>query len=124
MNKKLAKQSMIIGMALVVAMFHIVGIAQYTSGMVSVLYSSYFSDIVIPFMVYFLLCNIDFLPKWWQKAALTFGIAATAEFLQYFGIDALGSTFDPIDIVAYAAGVLLAALVERQVFARYFKFWD
>jgi hypothetical protein len=34
-----------------------------------------------------------------------------------------GVSFDWIDIVAYAIGVSLAALLERQFFAKVFKSW-
>ena len=49
-------------------------------------------------------------------------MATIAEVGQYFGFYILGRTFDPIDIVMYAAGVLLAALVDW-LFLIVFKFW-
>ena len=122
MNEIISKKRiLIVAMALTVAILHIIGPGRYASGTVSELYSSYFSDLVLPFMVYFLLCNITFLPKWWQKAAVTFGIATAAEILQFFGVYALGNTFDPLDIVAYAIGTLVAVCVERFIFAKYLK---
>ena len=52
-----------------------------------------------------------------------FLIPATCEILQYFGVYALGVTFDPLDLAMYGMGVLLAALVDTQVFAKVFPFW-
>jgi len=46
-----------------------------------------------------------------------------AEIFQYFGIYALGITFDLIDIIMYGAGLMAAVIVDKQVFARIFKFW-
>jgi hypothetical protein len=54
---------------------------------------------------------------------LVFGAATTAEVLQFFGIYTLGITFDPLDIAAYAFGVLLAVVLERGTFVRWLPFW-
>jgi cell shape-determining protein MreD len=64
----------------------------------------------------------EFPRKWWVKAGIVFLVAAFAEVGQYFGSYILGRTFDTIDIVMYAAGVLLAALVDW-LFSIVFKFW-
>ncbi len=49
-------------------------------------------------------------------------MAALAEVSQYFGLNILGQTFDPIDIIMYAAGALTASLMDW-VFSIIFKFW-
>ena len=118
------KRILIVALALIVAILHIIGPGKYASRTVSELYFSYFSDLMLPFMVYFLLCNVTFLPEWWQKAAVPFGMATAAEILQFFGVYALGNTFDPLDIVAYATGTLVAVFVEQFIFAKYLKFWN
>jgi len=59
----------------------------------------------------------------WTKLVLVFGAATTAEILQFFGVYALGKTFDPLDVVAYATGALIAVAVERAVFAKYLRSW-
>ncbi len=120
----LPRRFIILGIALSAAFLHLIGIGRHTRGLVQELYSSYFSDVVLPFVAYFLCGTLPFLPKWWQKAAVTFGMASAAEFLQGFGIYALGKTFDPLDFAAYAAGTLIAVSVERLLFAKYLKFWD
>jgi len=128
MQKLTLKTSVILTIVFIVAMLHIVGPWRETSGPWHDLYYSYFSDLVLPFTFYFLLCisetNIPPLRPWWLKAGLVFGAATAAEILQFFGIYALGVTFDPLDIAAYASGVGLAVLVERGIFARWLSFWS
>ena len=46
-----------------------------------------------------------------------------AEILQCFGVYALGKTFDPLDVAAYATGALIAVLVERAVVATHLRAW-
>ena len=48
----------------------------------------------------------------------------TSEVLQYFDIYAFGVTFDPMDIVAFAVGIIAAVLVDRFLFPRIFSFWE
>ena len=87
--------------------------------------NSYLIDIILPFGVYFLLClpTHRLLQPWWAKALIVFGIGATVEALQYFGIAVFGNTFDPLDFVMYAAGAILAAFCDTLIFPRIFGFW-
>jgi hypothetical protein len=109
-----------------------------------VLYYGYFSDIVVPFGVYFLLCLVEervraiilsdapeqvkravspalaFLSDWRMKALLVFGVASFTEVLQAFGVPLLGRTFDPLDFVMFVGGVLLAVLADRLLIERLF----
>jgi hypothetical protein len=89
--------------------------------------NGYLIDIMLPFSVYFLLAPQDavypMLRPWWVKALPVFAIGVTVETAQYLGIHLLGETFDPLDFVAYGAGVALAALVDTQIFAGVFEFW-
>jgi len=85
------------------------------------LYYGYFSDIVIPFGLYFLLSlndtAIPVLRRWYVKAGIVFSLASFTEICQFFGFEALGVTFDPVDILAFGTGVLIAAFVDVKVFA-------
>jgi len=105
---------------------HVVGIGRHSSGRMFSLRANYFSDLALPFGFYFLLAEMEekteFLRKWWIKAGIVFLMATLAEIGQFFGLYILGRTFDPIDIAVYAAGVLLAALVDWN-FSVVFKFW-
>jgi hypothetical protein len=42
---------------------------------------------------------------------------------QYFGRPLFGSTFDPLDILAYAGGVTLGLLLDLFVFPRLIRDW-
>ena len=135
-----------------IAAIHIFRLGSYLPGKWYSLYYSYFSDIILPFGCYFLLCATefrlpvlqgveplvpmpDFLAKftseghtsirlpWSVKFALAFLLPSIAETCQYFGFPLLGSTFDPLDYLMYAFGALAAAVVETQVFSRVFGFW-
>ena len=92
------------------------------------LYYSYFSDIIVPFGIYFLLClnemYTSFLRDWRVKAMLVFSFASATELLQAFGVPLLGETFDPFDFVMFGGGVLLAAFVDRCVLGRFFPHWS
>jgi hypothetical protein len=127
-NKLLYKRVTVIIIMLIIAMIHIFRIGTYLDGLLYTYYYSYFSDIIIPFGMYYLLClndfHIPFLRSWIVKAVLVFGIASFTEIMQAFGIPLLGGTFDPIDIVMFGVGVLAAAIVEKQFFERVFSFWS
>ncbi len=120
------KKHLIIGIEILLALMHVVGIGRHSSGRMFSLSASYFSDLALPFGFYFLLAEMEekteFLRKWWIKAGIVFLMATLAEIGQYFGLYIPGRTFDPIDIAVYAAGVLLVALVDW-IFSVVFKFW-
>jgi len=129
MLKRIAcKYITVLGIVLAIAVVHILRAGQYLEGRWHIYYYSFFSDMVLPFGMYFLLClnepQIPMLRRWTVKCGLVFGAAAIAETLQGFGIPCLGQTFDPMDYVMYAAGVLAAAVVDRQIFRRVLPFWE
>jgi hypothetical protein len=100
------------------------------------LYISFFSDFALPFGLYFGLCLFEkWIPRlkpWQVKVFLAFLPPAVIEIAQFLyqklnltQIFAMyGGAFDPLDFVAFAVGGLLAAFLERQVFSRYFEFWE
>ena len=138
---------------LLVALVHVVRPGSYLHGTLYVLYYSYFSDVAIPFGMYFLMCLVDarvdgahqdfppglgrvdpagqlgyrfvrFLRDWRPKALLVFGVASFTEVLQAFGVPLLGRTFDPLDFVMFAGGVLLAAFADRFLLRRLVPSWS
>jgi hypothetical protein len=121
------KKLVVSAIMLLIATLHIFGPPRQAPNSWHDWYYSYFSDLALPFGFYFLLClaeaNVPQLRPWWLKAGLVFGAATTAEVLQFFGIYALGVTFDPLDIAAYAVGVLLAVMLEQGIFKRWVPFW-
>jgi hypothetical protein len=125
-NKLLYKRMTVISIMLVIAMIHILRMGTYLDGQLYRYYCGYFSDIIIPFGMYYLLCLNDFhfpfLRRWTVKSILVFSIASFTEIMQAFGIPLLGRTFDPIDFVMFGVGVLAAAVVEKQFFERVCQF--
>jgi hypothetical protein len=89
------------------------------------LVNGYLMDILVPFAFYFLLILPEhpLLKPWPVKAVLVFGAAACVEIAQFFGVPILGRTFDPLDFLMYALGVMLAALLDTVVLARFVDFW-
>jgi hypothetical protein len=87
--------------------------------------NGYLLDILVPFAFYFLLVLPEhpLLERWPVKAGLVFGAGASVEIAQFFGAPMLGRTFDPLDFVMYAVGVLLAALLDTVVLPRLVGFW-
>jgi len=110
-----------------IALIHVFRLGQMFQGQAYNLYYSYFSDLILPFGMYFLLSandmTISVLRKWYVKAGLIFALATFAEICQFFGIEVLGVTFDPFDILMYGIGVSLAAIIDVKVFSRYLGFW-
>jgi len=121
------RTALIVSILLVIALVHIFRVGTYLRGSLFTLYYSYFSDIVVPFGMYFLLCLNDvyllFLRDWRVKAVLVFGVASFTEVMQAFGVPLLGQTFDFLDLVMFGVGVLLAALVDRFLFDRHLPWW-
>lgn len=122
------RRAVIFGIMILIAAAHILRIGSYLEGTLYNFYYGYFSDFVLPFGCYFLLCAAEqqtpFLKRWEVKSAIMFLAPSTAETCQYFGIPILGSTFDPLDYFMYGVGALSAALLDTQVFTWTFSFWN
>lgn len=112
---------------LIIAGLFIIG-ADWAGEKIRRLFHSYFADIAIPFGFYLLLILLEDKYKpfrnWYVRAAVIFVLCSLSETLQYFGIYALATVFDPFDYVMYASGVLLAAFTDRIIFRRLFYFWQ
>jgi hypothetical protein len=118
----------IIFIQIIVALIHVFRLGQIFNGQAYNLYYSYFSDLILPFGGYFLLsmndATIPFLRRWYTKAGIIFTLTTFAEICQLFGFEVLGVTFDPIDILMYGSGVLIAAFIDVKIFAPYLGFWE
>ncbi|ULQ55961.1 hypothetical protein KJS94_15025 [Flavihumibacter rivuli] len=101
------KRLVVIITNLIIAGHFIVG-ADGASDNIHRFFKSYFADIVIPFSFYFLLVLVEdkYEPfrKWYIKAMAIFALCSLAETLQYVGIYALATVFDPVDYMMYALG--------------------
>ena len=122
----LRRLAVISSIVALMAVVHIFRVGSYLQGKLFVLYYSYFSDVILPFGYYFLLCanepHIPILRQWKVKGALALMVPAVAETCQYFGMPVLGSTFDLFDYVAYGIGAISAVVIDTQVFSRLFGF--
>lgn len=126
-NNFLKRRAVIVSIMLLIAGIHSMRAGSYLPQGLNKIYASYFSDIIIPFGAYFLLCaaemQMPFLKHWQMKLLIAFLLPSIDETCQYFGIPVLGSTFDLLDYFMYGIGASLAAFVDTQVLARLFKFW-
>ena len=102
--------------ALPVALLHFVTGPDY-GGPFPVFVNGYLIDLVLPMAAYFLLApqTLPFLRHWAINAGAVFGFGLVVEFSQLVGINLFGSTFDPLDIAMYGAGVGLGVLLDQVV---------
>jgi len=118
----------VVSIMLTIAAVHFLRLGTLFEGRLFTLYYGYFSDIIVPFGMYFLLCindaSLRFLRDWRIKAVIVFTISSLTEVGQAFGVPLLGQTFDPMDFVMFGVGVLLAVMVDRLLFVRIFSFWS
>ena len=123
----MSRRLVIICIMILIAAAHILRLGSYLQGELYHFYYSYFSDFVLPFGCYFLLCatelQMPILKRWEAKLAIAFLMPSIAETCQYFGIPVLGSTFDPLDYFMYGIGAMSAVVVDTQVFSRILGFW-
>ena len=127
MSYSLPKILVILLIQVTISLIHVFRLGQFFQGQAYHLYYSYFSDFILPFGAYFLLSlnevAISVLRKWYVKAGLVFALTTFAEICQFFGIEVLGVTFDPFDILMYGMGVSVAAFIDVKVFTKYLGFW-
>jgi hypothetical protein len=120
------KRVVVIITSLIIACLFVIG-ADWANETIRRFFHSYFADVAIPFSYYLLLVLLEdsynLLRKWYVKAILVFVLCSVSETLQFFGIYALASVFDPLDYGMYALGVFIAAFVDRIIFKRLFSFW-
>ena len=111
--------------ALIVGALHFVTGEQY-QGPFPVFVNGYLIDILLPMTLYLLLGLIEnkLIRSMLFRTCAVFGFGCFVEAAQYFGYPILGSTFDPLDILAYAGGVLLGALLDLFVFPRLIPRWS
>ena len=121
--KQFGKRGVIVAIQLPIAGLHFVTGKQY-AGPFPGFVNGYLLDILLPLGFYFLLCVPNIRPtvlrRWYARCILVFTAATVAEVAQYQGFDVFGSTFDPLDIVMYGTGVIIAAILDTRVFPRIF----
>jgi len=121
----MTKKLLITLIALAIGLLHFVTGENYR-GPFSVFMNGYLIDILLLMVLYFLL-NLPEI-KWIQlpifRAATVFLFGCIVEISQYLGYPLFGSTFDPLDILAYAGGVLLGVFLDLVLFPRFVPRWS
>jgi hypothetical protein len=124
MDRSLGKRVVVVVISVAVGLLHFVTGTSYR-GPFPAFVNGYLIDILLPMSLYFLLSLTEhsLFRSWVVKALSVFGVGVAVETAQFFGAPLLGRTFDPLDYVMYAAGVLLAAFLDVFLFPRLFSFW-
>lgn len=126
LNYRLRK---IVGISILVAIaaMHAFRIGQYLNGNLYIYYYSFASDLILPIGSYFMLCMVEykfiFLRNWFTKALIVFAVMTFSEIMQMFGFYFFGVTFDILDILMFGIGVLIAVLIDKQIFERFLPHW-
>ena len=111
--------------ALTVGLLHFMTGENYY-GPFPVFVNGYLIDILLPMVMYLLLGLIEV--KWIQspifRAAAVFLFGCFVETSQYLGYPQFGSTFDPLDVLAYAGGVLLGIFLDTFLLPRLVPHWS
>ncbi len=125
MNTSHHKKLIITAIAILVGVFHFVTGEQY-QGPFPVFVNGYLIDILLPTTLYLLLGLIEnqLIRSILFRTCAVFGFGCFVETSQYFGHPVFGSTFDPLDILAYAGGVLLGILLDSILFPRVMPNWS
>jgi len=118
------KRSIIVVIALFVAALHFITGENYT-GPFPLFVNGYLIDILLPMELILLMTLIEnkIINSAWFRAVAVFGFGCFVEASQYFGRPFFGSTFDPLDILAYAVGVALGLLLDLVIFPRWVRGW-
>jgi len=107
---------LIVAISLIVGLLHFIFGPNY-QGLFKDLINGYLIDLLLPLSLYLLFQTAlrKFLSVTKSRiigALTTFVIGLTVEILQLNDIPVFGSTFDPLDILMYAIGVLLGILID------------
>ena len=58
-----------------------------------------------------------------MKVLIVFAAMTFSEIMQNFGFYFFGVTFDILDILMFGMGVIIAALIDKQIFERFISHW-
>lgn len=119
------KKTVITVIALFVGLLHFLTGEQY-QGPFPVFVNGYMIDILLPMTLYLLLSLVEI--QWVRsilfRATAVFLFGCVVEISQYFGYPLFGSTFDPLDILAYAIGICLGLVLDIFFFPRIVSQWN
>lgn len=121
----MTKKWIITLIALSVGAFHFLTGENY-QGPFPIFVNGYLIDILLPMVLFLLLSLIENrlirLPLF--RACAVFGFGCIVEASQYLGYPIFGSTFDPLDMLAYAGGVGLGAFLDFVLLPRIVSRWS
>jgi hypothetical protein len=121
MTNRSTRVGVVVAIQLVIAVAMVIG-ADWAPENARRIFHSYFADLALPFGYYFLLTLVEdkvrFMRLWYGRALTVLSLVSASEVLQYFGIYALATVFDPFDFVAYVSGLLLAVVFDVGVIAK------
>ena len=125
MNIRSTRKGITVVISLMVAALHFVTGEDY-QGPFPLFVNGYLIDILLPMTLILLMGLVEnrVIRSALFRAGAVFGFGCFVEASQYFGYSFLGSTFDPLDILAYAGGVALGALLDLIIFPRLVPGWD
>jgi hypothetical protein len=115
----LTRKQVVVGICLVVAALHFVTGPGYR-GPWPAFVDGYLLDVLIPFAMYLLLgvSGLRVARLRLVRGIVVFAIGGAVELLQYLGVPLFGATFDLLDLVMYAVGVVGAAILEMTLLRR------
>jgi hypothetical protein len=121
----MTKKSLITITALTVGLLHFITGENY-QGPFPVFVNGYLIDILLPMSMYLLLglVQVKVIHTPLFRATVVFLFGCVVEISQYLGYPLFGSTFDPLDIVAYAGGVMLGVFLDLVLFPRIVPRWS
>lgn len=115
----LPRKPVVVVICVAVAALHLVTGPHY-AGPCRAFVTGYLIDLALPFSLVLLLgvglAPVPVLRHPLARAGIVFCVGAVVEGSQYFGIPLFGRTFDPIDLLMYAAGAGAALGFERLAF--------
>ena len=116
----LPRRPVVVVICVAVAALHLVTGPHYT-GPSRAFITGYLIDLVLPFSLVLLLgvglVSVPVLCQPLTRAGIVFCIGAVVEGSQYLDIPLFGRTFDPVDLLMYAAGAAAGLAFERLAFS-------
>jgi hypothetical protein len=121
----MTKKTIFTLIALAVGLLHFVTGESY-QGPFPVFVNGYLIDVLLPMTLYLLmgLFEVKWILSTLFRSAAVFLFGCIVEISQYLGHPLFGSTFDPLDILAYAGGVLFGVFLDLVLFPRIVPLWN
>ena len=120
LSHPLPRKPVVVAICVSVAALHFVTGPHYR-GPFRAFVTGYLIDLVLPFAMVLVLgigavhLKVAISPA--VRGACVFLVGATVEFLQFMGVPLFGRTFDPLDFLMYATGVIVGLGFERWAFS-------